>query len=240
MKRIHLIAFTLFLASGFFILAHAQQEKDTRFVTYIVDPKKQDLKFYWKNEQGELYRSIQQLKQSLEKQHLTLEFAMNGGMYMEDHSPLGLYIENGKTITGLNLKSGSGNFYLQPNGVFYITRDRQAVVCESKKFKAGKKVLYATQSGPMLVVDGNIPGTFKQGSVNLNIRNGVGILPDHTILFAMSKEPVNFYDFALYFKTMGCRQALYLDGFVSRTYLPSANWVQTDGDFGVLIAVSSK
>jgi uncharacterized protein YigE (DUF2233 family) len=28
---------------------------------------------------------------------------------------------------------------------------------------------------------------------------------------------------------------LYLDGFVSRMYLPAENWLQTDGDFGVMI-----
>ena len=27
--------------------------------------------------------------------------------------------------------------------------------------------------------------------------------------------------------------------FVSRTYLPDQNWIQTDGDFGVMIAVST-
>jgi len=30
---------------------------------------------------------------------------------------------------------------------------------------------------------------------------------------------------------------LYLDGFVSRTYLPSQNWEQLDGGFGVIIGV---
>ena len=50
--------------------------------------------------------------------------------------------------------------------------------------------------------------------------NGVGILPDGKVVFAMSKTEVNFYNFADYFKKLGCKNALYLDGFVSRTYLP--------------------
>jgi uncharacterized protein YigE (DUF2233 family) len=54
----------------------------------------------------------------------------------------------------------------------------------------------------------------------------------------MSKSGINFYDFADYFKRQGCKQALYLDGFVSRTYLPAQHWLQTDGNFGVIIGVS--
>jgi uncharacterized protein YigE (DUF2233 family) len=90
----------------------------------------------------------------------------------------------------------------------------------------------------MLVIDGEIHPEFERGSANLNIRNGVGILPDNNIVFVMSKKEINFYDFARYFKSIGCKNALYLDGLVSRTYLPEKNWIQTDGDFGVIIGVT--
>lgn len=99
---------------------------------------------------------------------------------------------------------------------------------------------YTTQSGPMLVINRAIHPEFKEGSANLNIRNGLGILPDGKVLFAMSKTEVNFYDFAQFFKNKGCKNALYLDGFVSRTFAPSQNWQQTDGNFGVMIGVVSK
>jgi uncharacterized protein YigE (DUF2233 family) len=59
----------------------------------------------------------------------------------------------------------------------------------------------------------------------------------YDLVFAMSKKEINFYDFAKYFKDLGCKNALYLDGFVSRTYLPEKNWKQEDGDFGVIIGV---
>jgi uncharacterized protein YigE (DUF2233 family) len=72
----------------------------------------------------------------------------------------------------------------------------------------------------------------------LNIRNGVGILPNNKVIFAMSKTEINFYNFAKYFKSLGCKNALYLDGFVSRTYLPEKQWKQTDGSFGVIIGVT--
>ncbi|MCE3260121.1 MAG: hypothetical protein K0S12_1762, partial [Bacteroidetes bacterium] len=110
--------------------------------------------------------------------------------------------------------------------------------CETGDFKTSSAVDYATQSGPMLVINGKLHPDFREGSKNLNIRNGVGILPDGKILFAISKVPVNFFDFAMYFKKKGCKNALYLDGFVSRAYLPEKDWQQTDGDFGVIIAVT--
>ena len=74
----------------------------------------------------------------------------------------------------------------------------------------------------------------------MNIRNGVGILPNNNVVFAISKTEINFYDFAEYFQQLGCKNALYLDGFVSRMYLPEKNWTQTDGNFGVLIGVTKK
>ncbi len=91
-----------------------------------------------------------------------------------------------------------------------------------------------------MVIDGKIHPEFQKGSANLNIRNGVGILPDRKIIFAMSKKQINFYDFADYFKRLGCLNALYLDGFVSQTYLPEKNWMQTDGNFGVIIGVTTQ
>jgi uncharacterized protein YigE (DUF2233 family) len=98
----------------------------------------------------------------------------------------------------------------------------------------------STQSGLMLIIDGEIHPAFKEGSSSLYVRNGVGILPDNRIVFAMSREAVNFYSFANYFKSLGCRNALYLDGFVSRTYLPEKDWTQLDGNFGVMIGVTKR
>lgn len=165
---------------------------------------------------------------------------MNGGMYKQDNSPQGLFIENQRTVRPLDTASGNGNFYLKPNGVFYITTNNIPVICRTTNFIYNGQIKYATQSGPMLVIDGQIHPAFKEGSTNLNIRNGAGILPDNKIIFAMSKKEINFYDFANYFKSLGCKNALYLDGLVSRTYLPEKEWTQTDGNFGVIIAVTKR
>jgi uncharacterized protein YigE (DUF2233 family) len=238
MKIIPFFILPLVLVTGCAHVSFSQEKNEDIFISYKVDLKKSDLKLYWKNDKNEKFNSIGNLKNWLEGQKKTLVFAMNGGMYMEDRTPLGLYIENKKQFRPLNKARGSGNFYLQPNGVFYITTDNKAAICETNNFTNKGKIKYATQSGPLLVVDGAINSVFTKGSSNNNIRNGVGVLPNGEVVFAMSKSLINFYDFAKYFQDMGCQYALYLDGFVSRTYLPEKNWVQTDGDFGVIIGVA--
>jgi uncharacterized protein YigE (DUF2233 family) len=229
----------LFVIAAIFFFKIKDIPDDDRFISYTADTKKQDLSLYWKDDKNENFRSIKNLKWWLEQHKRKLVFAMNVGMYKQDNSPLGLFIEKKITLSELDTSDGSGNFYLKPNGVFYLTVDNIPVICNSAKFRETLNVKYATQSGPMLVIDGEIHTAFKSGSANLNIRNGVGILPDNKVVFVMSKKEISFYDFANYFKNIGCRNALYLDGLVSRTYLPEKNWIQTDGNLGVIIGITT-
>lgn len=211
--------------------------EDSTILSYTIDPKKQTLKFYWKNNQDFIIKTFKNLKTEVESKNQKLLFAMNGGMFKKDFSPQGLYIENSKVITKLDtISKGYGNFYLQPNGVFYITKNNTPVITTSQNFKINNSINYATQSGPLLIIDGELHPKFNKGSSNFNIRNGVGILPNGNLLFAMSKEKINFYDFASFFKNKGCENALYLDGFISKTYLPSKHWGRLEGEFGVIIA----
>lgn len=220
------------------IVTQQQTSSIDSFVTYIVDPKKHELNFYWKDDTGEIIRSIENLMCHVEGKGSRLVFAANGGMFLKDNSPQGLYIEDFRMITPLDTSSGTDNFYLKPNGVFYITDKNTPIVCQTKDFQYNQNIKYATQSGPMLLINGIIHPAFNFGSSNLHIRNGVGILPDNRAVFVMSKEKVNFHDFANYFLTLGCKNALYLDGYVSRTYAPDNLWIQLDGDFGVMIGVT--
>jgi uncharacterized protein YigE (DUF2233 family) len=210
------------------------QLTDADMITYT-PLDRQQVQLFWKDEQGKVLGSLGKVKNYVERRKKRLVFAMNGGMYMEDRNPLGLFIKEGEMVRKLNTRKGYGNFYLKPNGVFYITASGQGFVCTTEKFRPGMDIRYATQSGPMLVTEGKIHPGFRKGSVNVYVRNGVGILPDGRMFFAMSKKEVNLYDFAAYFLGKGCRNALFLDGFVSRTYLPALNWLQTDGYFGVII-----
>lgn len=212
---------------------------DPRILSYKLNPTQMDLKFYWKDDKGNTYGNFQNLKSALAEKGQKLIFAMNGGMYNKDSSPQGLFIENGEIKAQIDtIETGYGNFYLQPNGIFYLDAQNMPAICTTTAFDKKTKINYATQSGPMLLIDGKIHPKFTQGSSNLHIRNGVGILPNGNILFAISKERINFFDFATFFKDNGCKNALYLDGFVSRAYIPSKNWEQLDGNFGVIIAVT--
>lgn len=235
MKRTKTILAVVFLV-GIFSFSN---KGNSNILSYEVNPKTQDLKLYWKDASGKNYLNFKNLRTDLAKQNKKLVFAMNGGMYLKDHSPQGLFIENGSTKKAIdNTKEAYGNFDMQPNGIFYLTSDKEGVICKTTDFKNTGNVQYATQSGPMLLINGELHSRFIKGSTNLHIRNGVGILPNGNVLFAMSKELINFYDFATFFKNKGCKNALYLDGFVSRTYLPEQDWTQLNGEFGVIIGVT--
>jgi uncharacterized protein YigE (DUF2233 family) len=238
MSKIGLIVLPLLVLSVLFAdrnSANTEKRSEDNHPTilfYQINLKKSSLDFYLKDEHGNNFKNFKMLKDWLSKQDKKLRFAMNGGMYNPDFSPQGLYIEKGKVIQKLDtLKTGYGNFYLQPNGVFYITNSNEARIETTETFGSSPDIKYATQSGPMLLINGEIHPKFTQGSKNVHIRNGVGLLPNGELLFAMSKKKINFYDFAKFFQEHNCKQALYLDGFVSRTYLPAKNWIQEDGEF---------
>jgi len=204
-------------------------------ISYTLSAK--NITFYHKDAQGVPYANFQNLKMALQKDKKELIFAMNGGMYLHDLSPQGLYIEKGKVIQKVNRRQKAyGNFYMQPNGIFCITQNAKAYVKPTKDFLNNKDIIFATQSGPMLLINGKYHPKFMPHSKNLHIRNGVGVLPNGDLLFAISKEKINFYNFATFFKKQGCQNALYLDGFVSRIYLPKQNIMQYDSIYGIIIA----
>lgn len=210
----------------------------SRFVSFLLNAGAGPIAMYWRDENGNDLRSLQSLRSYEEERGKRLRFAMNGGMYEKDRSPVGLFIQHGRVLSPLDTSSGKGNFYLKPNGVFLVRKDRSAAVVATERFTDTGDIEFATQSGPMLLIDGAIHPVFEKNSHHFNIRNGVGVRPDGAVLFAISRDTVTLHDFATYFKEMGCRNALYLDGFVSRCYLPEKSWTQLDGDFGVMIGVA--
>ncbi|HEY0978763.1 MAG TPA: phosphodiester glycosidase family protein [Flavobacteriales bacterium] len=214
---------------------------DDRIAFFHADPKKHDIRLHWKDPQGRVLGDLGRLITQEETAGRKLLCAMNGGMFDAHQAPVGLYVENGKELHAINtVTKGYGNFHLMPNGVFGIAGNDSAYVCTTPDQAKVRNVRYATQSGPMLLVNGNINSAFREGSANLNIRNGVGVRKDGTVLFAVSKEPVNFFDFARFFRDQGCLNALYLDGAISRTYLPGQGLDQRDGRLGVLIGISER
>ena len=216
-----------------------------KIISVTYNPKDVSISLFWKNEKGELFSNIESLHLYLEKKNKNLLFAMNAGMFDKAQHPIGLYIQNGEILKKLNnrkfIAKGDEtipNFYLQPNGIFYITESNEAEICETSKFPTNLPVKFAIQSGPMLLVNGEVNTIFKPGSRNYFIRNGLGITPDKKLIFAISENRVNFYDFAKFFKDQGCTDALFLDGYVSKAFIPEKNIFQTDGELGVLIGIT--
>lgn len=175
-----------------------------------------DIRFFLDDAEGRKFGSLRAVKRELSDQPLML---MNGGMYHEDLGPVGLYVENGKERQVLSTKGGWGNFHLLPNGVFWI-KNGKAGVTQTKAFAArrqGGDVDYATQSGPMLVINGKLHPRFLKDSDSLKIRNGVGVSADGKMIhFAISHSAVRFWDFGELFRAkLKTPNALFLDGTVS-------------------------
>ena len=196
-----------------------------------IDLKHEKLSLYWRDPQNsQPFGSIENLRQWGEAHGQRLLFAANAGIYDQKFAPLGLHVENGKTLVPLNLVHGnpaSGNFSLLPNGVFAIYPDGHAAVLTSAAFKAdGKAAQLATQSGPMLLIDGKLNEQFTAESSSLKWRSGVCAKSPHEVVFAISEAPVNFHTFArLFHDKLGCRDALYLDGSISQFYVDGEGYV---------------
>jgi len=214
----------------------ASTSNHSPMLVHEVDLQASELHFYIKDKTGKRLGNLGALKSMLEEEGQELSFGVNAGMFNPQHEPVGLYIENGQLLSDLDTQqTGYGNFYLQPNGVFWIDKHQQAGIVTTESFVYNQDLLYATQSGPMLIIDSTIHPIFNPTSSNLNIRNGVGLLPNGKLLFVMSKKKVTFYEMASFFLDAGCKNALYLDGVVSKTYLPNKNWKNLEGNLGSLI-----
>ncbi|MGV8950317.1 MAG: phosphodiester glycosidase family protein [Cypionkella sp.] len=197
----------------------------------------QDLRLFQSGPDGP-YGSFNAVESALSATGETLAFGMNAGMYHPNLKPVGLYIENGVEKTPIVTREGPGNFGLLPNGVFCIGADLRVI--ESLAYKAAPPACrYATQSGPMLVIDGALHPKFLANSDSLHIRNGVGASEDgKTAYFVISNQPVNFYDFARLFRDeLHVKNALYLDGAISRLLAPQIGRMDTGFPMGPMLGL---
>ena len=167
-------------------------------------------------------RRFDELEASLGQRATSVAFAMNAGMFDEEGRPIGLAIVNGKQVRAINRRQGGGNFHLMPNGVFQVRGDGSAAVVPTGDWKPDPDIRIATQSGPMLVIDGKLHPAFDQDGTSRHIRNGVGIGPDGNALFVISEEPVSFGKFARFYRDgLKAKNALFFDGAVSALWDPA-------------------
>ena len=199
-----------------------------------------DIRLHHKHSDGEIIGQFDRLAEEIAADGGTLVFAMNAGMYHKDRSPVGLYIENGEEVRSIVTREGPGNFGMLPNGVFSIDTNGKVHVTESLAFNALETDWHsATQSGPMLVIDGALHPKFNPDGTSRKRRNGVGISADGaTLHFVISDSFVTFHEFGTLFRdVLGTPNALYLDGTVSRIYAPEIGRDEDGLDMGPIVSV---
>ncbi len=203
-----------------------------QFTACEVNLSQADVRLFLRDGDGLVYGTFGRVESGLEAGE-RLVLAMNAGMFHEDRSPVGLYVEDGEQEMRIVTSDGPGNFGLLPNGVLCLGQGRAAVI-ESRAFADNPpECTHATQSGPMLVIDGALHPRFLPDSDSINIRNGVGVSPDGARMWmVISDQAVNFHHFARFFRDhLGTPNALYFDGRVSRLHAPEIG--RTDLGFPV-------
>jgi uncharacterized protein YigE (DUF2233 family) len=212
------------------VVCEARDFDGLRYTACDIDPREADLRLFLDAPSGDRFGQFSAIDAELNTEGQRLSVAMNGGMYHHDRAPVGHYIENGQEIMRVIPNAGPGNFGLLPNGVFCIQQGRADVI-ETLRYEAARPdCRHATQSGPMLVIDGELHPKFLKDGTSRYIRNGVGTSEDGTrVVFAISDEPVTFHEFGRIFRDdLDLPQALFLDGRVSRLHAPGLN----RSDFG--------
>ena len=209
----------------------------SRFTVATVDLRKVQLKLFWKDSNGKKLGSLEGLQNYLTRNKRTLLAGMNAGIFDTVFTPLGLHAERGRVLHPVKTRRNAyGNFYLQPNGVFYIDGSGAHVIDTLEFTRRKEKVLEATQSGPALVLNGKLHPSFQVGSNNRLPRNAIGVSSAKTVQLVISDDWVNFYDLAKFMRdVLKCTDALYLDGNISKLRVPGLR--DEDGDFAGMIGV---
>ena len=214
-------------------------------VSYVVceiDLRAQSIEILHAGADAKPFGSLEAFDKAMASEGRPVLLAMNAGMYHQDLTPVGLLVEDGIQKSPLNLADGEGNFFLKPNGVFLVGKDGKAAVMETNAYAAVRPdVAFATQSGPMLVIDGQIHPRFEPNGTSRYIRNGVGVRDANTVVLAISRSAVSLGSFARLFRdALGYSNALFLDGAVSA--LSEGERMMVGGKYpaGPIIAVSAK
>lgn len=212
--------------------------KDVAATVCRVDLYTHRLRMFLDDEKGRPLKYFSGVNRLLQPRDERLAFAMNAGMYHNDFSPVGLLVIDGKERQPVNLANDTGNFFLKPNGVFLVS-DTGARIVESSRYPAlAENVQIATQSGPLLVLDGALHPAFREGSTSRYVRNGVGVLSSHEVVFAISEQPVTFHEFAMLFRNcLGCKDALFLDATVSSLYSETLGRRDVRASLGPIIGI---
>ncbi|HVY86641.1 MAG TPA: phosphodiester glycosidase family protein [Caulobacterales bacterium] len=207
------------------------------FLVCAFDSRTNELRLVDTDRAGAPLRSFGALRSVLGGEARRVRFAMNAGMFDDVGLPIGLFVERGAVRHRLNRQRGEGNFHMLPNGVFSMDANGVLRVEASDAYAhRNAQSQWATQSGPMLVIDGALHPMIQANGPSLNIRNGVGVLNTHRAYFVISEAPVSFGRLARFFRDrLHCRNALYLDGAVSGAWVPTRGRMDQEHPLGPMI-----
>lgn len=212
------------------------------FTHCVADSKKHQIKMVLQDDGGQPYRSLRAYGEDLGLDALEVAFVMNGGMYDGDGKPIGYYVENRERLKELNRNEGLGNFHLMPNGVFFGSDGNWQVLSTETFFaNISDRPVFGTQSGPMLVIDGELHPEIAEDGPSKAIRNAVGVDADGKAHFVIAEVPISFGVMARFFRDdLNTPNALFLDGNVSALWDPAAERLDTSPPLGPLIVVTNK
>jgi uncharacterized protein YigE (DUF2233 family) len=203
-----------------------------------IDLRKERLQLFLRDDVGRPIKRLDRLAALIKERGQKLVFAMNAGMYHANFAPVGLFVSDGKQLSPLNTSDADGNFFLKPNGVLVVTESGAQVIETSEYPLIRERVILATQSGPMLVHRGAMHPAFKRESESRLFRNGVCAPTSTSVIFVNSEAPVNFYEFATFFRDkLHCSEALFLDGTINSLYSPELKRSDFRMDLGPMIGV---
>lgn len=199
------------------------EHEAARFTVCEIDLRRHTIRLNWQRPDGQPYGYLSGVPTTDPASKKPLVLATNAGMFKADLAPVGLYIEGGRQLAPISTRNGPGNFHLKPNGVFYVGRAGAGVMETAAYLKAKPQADFATQSGPMLVINGKLHPRFVRAEISKKARNGVGVVDANTVVIAISEDDVSFAGFARLFRdVLKCPNALFLDGgSVPTLYSPS-------------------
>lgn len=231
----------LFIATSSFA---APEKKVIDGVTYhILKVSPERIQLLWKGDDGKQLRTFPAASKYLKGKGIEVETLMNGGIFEPGGIPSGLLVQDGKEMNPVNRNKGEGNFFLQPNGIFLIS-DKGAALIRTDEYPLKNIVVkQAVQSGPLLLRAGKIHPAFNANSTSELHRNGVGVNKNGEVVFVItdfkSDKFVNLHRFAQLFKSLGCDDALYLDGTISQMR-SGADMEKQSNSFGSIFAIVKK
>ena len=216
--------------------------EDTPLTHCIAEPGKHLIGLTVAGKSRKPYASLRAYAASRGDGGAGVAMVMNAGMYDAELQPIGYFVENTERRKPVNQNEGPGNFHLLPNGIFFGETAGPWRVLATDTFvdEIDRRPEFATQSGPMLVVNGELHPDIAPDGTSLKIRNAVGVDLSGRAHFVMSEAPISFGRLARYYRdVLRVPDALFLDGTVSQIWDPANGRMDSGPDIGPMIVVEN-